>query len=135
MFSESEVEYLQSQRLARIATVSTPSQPDVAPVVFEFDGEAFYIGGFQQEKTHKYRNVANGNTKVALVIDDVPSTDPLELRGIKMHGSAEIVERPVDRGSPKHLKVTPDKYWSWGIEAPAFQDGQPIMKKKTGGQT
>ena len=135
MFSDSEIEYLQSQRLGRIATVSTSLQPDVAPVMFEFDGEAFYIFGLQQEKTHKYKNVASGNSKVALVIDDLASVDPLEPRGIKIHGLAEIVERPVAYGSPLHLKVTPEKYWSWGIEAPAFQEGQPIMKTKTRGQT
>ena len=38
MFSEKEVAYIKSQRLARIATVSKKQQPDVAPVSFEFDG-------------------------------------------------------------------------------------------------
>ncbi|HXG67084.1 MAG TPA: PPOX class F420-dependent oxidoreductase, partial [Blastocatellia bacterium] len=71
MFSEQEIAYLKSQRLARIATVSKAMQPDVAPVGFEFDGEHFYIGGLQQTKTLKYKNVFNGNTKVALVVDDM----------------------------------------------------------------
>ena len=39
MFSERELAYLRSQRLARIATVSRRSQPDVAPVGYAFDGE------------------------------------------------------------------------------------------------
>jgi pyridoxamine 5'-phosphate oxidase family protein len=51
MFSEKELSYLKSQRLARIATVSNTQQPDVAAVGFEFDGEHFYIGGLQQTKT------------------------------------------------------------------------------------
>jgi pyridoxamine 5'-phosphate oxidase family protein len=37
MFSDKEIAYLQSQRLARIATVSKERQPDVAPVGFDFD--------------------------------------------------------------------------------------------------
>ena len=41
-FSEEEINYLQSQRLARIATVSADGQPDVAPVGFEFDGTYVY---------------------------------------------------------------------------------------------
>lgn len=48
MFSEKEIEYLKSQRLARIATAATMTssleekeesiQPDVVPVGFDFDG-------------------------------------------------------------------------------------------------
>jgi pyridoxamine 5'-phosphate oxidase family protein len=51
MFSEKEVEYLKSQRVARIATAASVSskeegengslQPDVVPVGFDFDGEYF----------------------------------------------------------------------------------------------
>src|SRR5215475_517048 len=70
MFSEKEVDYIKSQRLARIGTVSKELQPDVAAVGFEFDGQNFYIGGIRQTKTYKYKNVANGTSRVALVIDD-----------------------------------------------------------------
>ena len=45
MFSSQEVAYLHTQRLARIATVSAHTQPDVAPVGFEFDGNAFLHRG------------------------------------------------------------------------------------------
>jgi pyridoxamine 5'-phosphate oxidase family protein len=48
MFSEKEVDYIKSQRLGRIATVSKELQPDVAAVGFEFDGQNFYIGGIRQ---------------------------------------------------------------------------------------
>ncbi|MCG5217984.1 pyridoxamine 5'-phosphate oxidase family protein [Streptosporangium soli] len=44
-FSEAEIAYLRSQRLARIATVSADGQPDVVPVGFEFDGTYVYVGG------------------------------------------------------------------------------------------
>lgn len=43
IFSQSEIEYLKSQRIARIATVSAledrSMQPDVVPVGFDFDDE------------------------------------------------------------------------------------------------
>ena len=44
IFSEKEIEYLKSQRLARMATVNVSSedqtiQPDVVPVGFDFDGD------------------------------------------------------------------------------------------------
>jgi pyridoxamine 5'-phosphate oxidase family protein len=49
MFSEREIEYLKSQRLARIATATVPLvekdggtiQTDVVPVGFDFDGDYF----------------------------------------------------------------------------------------------
>ena len=44
-FTEEEAAYLQSQPLARIATVGPDGQPDVAPVGFEFDGTYLYVGG------------------------------------------------------------------------------------------
>jgi pyridoxamine 5'-phosphate oxidase family protein len=131
MFSDKQIQYIKSQLLARIATVSTHLQPDVAPVGYEFDGQHFYIGGLQQEKTNKYKNVANGNSKVALVIDDLESVNPWKPRGIKIHGSAEIVERQGQLGTAPYLKVTPEKYWSWGIERPVFEEGKVVMKKKT----
>ena len=77
MFSEKEVNYMKSQRLARIATVSKELQPDVAPVGFEFDGAYFYVGGLNLSKSLKYKNVLH-NPKVSLVIDDLESITPLE---------------------------------------------------------
>jgi pyridoxamine 5'-phosphate oxidase family protein len=130
MFSEAEINYLRSQRLARIATVSEELQPDVAPVGYEFDGEHFYIGGRQQTKTHKYRNVLKGNSKVALVVDDLESTTPWKPRGIKVYGIAEIIERKGQVGPGQYLKVTPERYWSWGIDRPVFEGDEIIMKKK-----
>lgn len=130
MFSEKEIEYIKSQRIARIATVSSQLQPDVAPVGFEFDGRHFYIGGLQQERTLKYRNVVKGNARVALVIDDMESFNPPKPRGLKIHGIAEIEQRQGQSGEGKYLKVRPERYWSWGIEEEVFQDGKIVMKKE-----
>ena len=64
MFSEKEVEYIKSQRIARIATATASVssrkeenrflQPDVVPVGFDFDGDSFYIGGMNILKSTKY---------------------------------------------------------------------------------
>ena len=131
MFSEKEIEYLKSQRLARIATVSAQGQPDVAPVGYEFDGQYFYVGGLQQQKTLKYKNVRGGSVKVALVIDDMGSFDPPKPRGLKLHGVAEIEERQGQSGPGLYLKIRPRKYWSWGIEEPVFQGDRIVMKRQT----
>jgi len=78
MFSEAESQYLKSQRLARIATVSSKGQPDVVPVGFEFDGKYFWVGSHSQDIFHqtlKYHNVKNGNKLVALTIDIIRRGD------------------------------------------------------------
>jgi pyridoxamine 5'-phosphate oxidase family protein len=61
MFSEKELEYLKSQRIARNVTAAGSSegsvQPDIVPVGFDFDGEYFYVGGINILKSRKYKNV------------------------------------------------------------------------------
>ncbi len=128
MFSDKELAYLKSQRLARIATVSLEMQPDIAAVRFEFDGEHFYVGGRTFTRTLKYKNVRAGNTHVALVVDDL---DPATRgpRGLKIHGRAEIVEREGHFGFGPYFRITPARSWSWGIEQPAFVDGKPVFHK------
>ncbi|HXW12759.1 MAG TPA: hypothetical protein VD694_08370, partial [Nitrososphaeraceae archaeon] len=74
LFSQKEMDYLNSQRLARIATASAPTlseeagsaQPDVVPVGYDFDGDCFYVGGMNLLKSTKYKNVLHNN-KVAIV--------------------------------------------------------------------
>ena len=130
MFSPREIEYLKTQRLARIATFSKEGQPDVAPVGFDFDGERFYIGSRNPGKTFKFKNVAGGNTLVALVVDDIESIKPWKIRGLKIHGTADFVKREGYVGSGTYLRITPTKSWSWGIEAPAFdKNGSPTAQK------
>ncbi len=128
MFSDQELAYLGSQRLARIATVSADSQPDVAPVGFEFDGKRFYVGGVNLARTAKYKNV-RANPRVALVIDDLASADPWTPRGIKIHGSARIVNHQGRLGAGEYLEIAAATHWSWGIEGPVFRDGKPVIKK------
>ena len=129
MFSEKELAYIKSQPLARMGTVSTDLQPDVAPVGFEFDGHDFYIGGQNPVVTRKYKNINNGNNKVALMIDDLETLDPWKPRGIRIYGTAVIVERAGQFGSGIYLHITPTVSWSWSLEGPAFVDGKFIVNK------
>jgi pyridoxamine 5'-phosphate oxidase family protein len=117
MFAEKELAYIKSLRLARIATVSSDGQPDVAVARFEFDGEFFYVGGRTAEKTLKYKNVLAGNTRVALVIDDLAPGDPPTARGIKIHGTAVALSSEERRA---YLKITPVTHWSWGIVSSTY---------------
>ncbi|MFB3052863.1 MAG: PPOX class F420-dependent oxidoreductase, partial [Dehalococcoidia bacterium] len=88
MFTEAEKAYLQGQRLARIATVSADLQPDVAPVGFKFDEGRFYVGGYDLQRTRKYKNVLQ-NARVSLVVDDLVAVEPWTPRGIRIHGQAD----------------------------------------------
>ncbi len=128
VFTEKEAAYLKSQRLARFATVAADGQPDVVAVTFEFDGQAFFIGGLRQKKTVKYRNVLK-NPKCALVVDDLESVDPWRPRGIRVYGAANVVERSGFLGPGHYIRVTPGVKWSWGIEGPVFVEGRFNVKK------
>lgn len=118
MFSEQELAFLHGQPLARIATVDQDGQPTVDVVGFGFDGARFYIGGYQLETTRKYKNVAAGNRKVSLIIDDLKSRQPWRPRGIRIHGVAAVVQREGHLGPGNYLAITPTVSWSWGIEEP-----------------
>ena len=144
IFSQKEIEYLKSQRLARIATAATLTQgeksiqPDVVPVGFDFDGEYLYVGGMNLLKSTKYRNVLK-NDKVAIVVDDLKSIDPWEARGIKVYGTADIITRQggymenTDHLNPQYIRITPKKKWSWGVEGPVFVQGKFNVKKAKAG--
>ena len=127
MFTDAEKAYLQGQRLARIATVSSALQPDVAPVGFEFKEGRFYVGGYDLQRTRKYKNVLE-NDRVSLVVDDLVAVDPWTPRGIRIHGHADIVPSPEEG---EQIRITPDVKWSWGINQPAMKGGKAITDKAT----
>jgi pyridoxamine 5'-phosphate oxidase family protein len=64
-FSDDEIAYLQSQPLARLATVNADGQPDVA-------------------RTRKLRNIGAGRSKVSLVFDDLVSMEPFLARALRV---------------------------------------------------
>jgi pyridoxamine 5'-phosphate oxidase family protein len=121
-FTEDEVAYLNSQPLARLATVDPDGQPDVAPVGFEFDGTYLYVGGRAPERTRKFLNVKAGQAKVALVVDDLVSTDPWTPRFLRVYGTAELIERPGQFGPGMYMRITPEISWSWNLAGRPFGD-------------
>lgn len=122
-FTEQEIAYLRSQPLARVSTVAADGQPDAVPLAFEFDGTYFWVGGAGPSvtATRKFRNIGAGNSKVALVVDDLVSTDPFIARGIRVYGEATgPVERIGIVGPGVYLRITPTVSWSWNM------DGEPV---------
>ena len=122
-FTDEEVAYLRSQPLARLATVGADDQPDVVPLAFEFDGTHFWLGGVGKSvlDTRKFRNLAAGNEKVALVVDDLVSLDPFIARSIRVYGDAAgPIERVGMMGPGFFMRITPTVSWSWNLA------GEPV---------
>jgi pyridoxamine 5'-phosphate oxidase family protein len=140
IFSQKEIEYLNSQRLARIATAAVSTheersvQPDVVPVGFDFDGDYFYVGGMNILKSIKYKNILK-NDRVAIVIDDLKTVNPWDPRGIKIYGIADVTTRQngymenTDHPNPQYIRISPKRKWSWGIEEPIFVEGRFNVKR------
>jgi len=130
-FTTEEIAYLRSQRLARIATVSADGQPDVVPVGYEYDGTHLYVGGMDPVKTRKFRNVQAGNTKVALVVDDLVSTDPWTPRYLRIYGTAELVDRQGRFGPALYMRITPTISWSWNLNGRPFTHDREVVVQRT----
>jgi pyridoxamine 5'-phosphate oxidase family protein len=124
-FTDKEIAYLQSQPLARLASIGADDQPDVVPVGYEFDGTVFWVGGVGGSvlETRKFRNIQAGRQKVALVIDDLVSFDPFIARGIRIYGEADgPVERTGMVGPGFYLRITPSTSWSWNMASEPVGD-------------
>jgi pyridoxamine 5'-phosphate oxidase family protein len=72
-----DLTYLQSQHLGRLATVDGAGAPQNNPVGFAVDQATgqMLMGGMAMGESRKFRNV-QGNTTVALVVDNLASVDP-----------------------------------------------------------
>ena len=126
-FTEKEVEYLEGQGLARLATVGSGNAPHVVPVGYRLaeDRSTIDVGGHGLANSKKYRDL-QANPKVAIVIDDVVSTDPYTPRGVEVRGIAELHET----GGPERfgaggmddawIRIVPRRVTSWGLEGHAF---------------
>lgn len=114
VFTEPELQYLRSQRMARLATASASGMPDVAAVTFGIDDDTIVSGGYDITKTVRYGNLLK-NPRAVIVIDDLASVDPWSPRGVKVRGEASIEQG--DGGLM--IRIVPDVIWSWGINVGA----------------
>jgi pyridoxamine 5'-phosphate oxidase family protein len=121
VFSAAEITYLESQRLARLATAGRDCQPHVVPLAFRYNPETdtIDVGGHDFARRKKYRDVQH-NPRVAIVIDDLASIDPWRPRMIEVRGEAEILPtggETVGRGfDPPMFRIRPKRIISIGIE-------------------
>ena len=119
-FSQSEIAYLRSQRIGRLATQQRNGTLQVSPVGFRVDESngTIDIGGYFMSTSQKFRNVAH-NPAVAFVVDDVPSVDPWRVRCVEIRGTAEAVAptHPATPGDDDGLiRIHPSRVISFGID-------------------
>ncbi|WP_306058239.1 PPOX class F420-dependent oxidoreductase [Natronococcus wangiae] len=119
-FTKQELDYLDEQRLGRLATVGANSQPHVVPVGFRYDADedAIDIGGRDFAESKKFRE-AKRNPRVAFVVDDLASIDPWQPRGIEIRGRAQTFDEGGERFGPGYddawMQIRPERIVSWGI--------------------
>ncbi|MGW5264706.1 PPOX class F420-dependent oxidoreductase [Microbispora sp. NPDC004025] len=122
IFTQAELDYLATQRIGRLATVSPDGQVQNNPTNFFLDADTgtIVIGGGALGTTKKFRNVQQGST-VAFVVDDVATIDPWTPRGIEIRGTAVALtdhEPPLPFLSREIIRITPTKIVTWGLGGP-----------------
>ena len=107
VFTESELAYLGTQRLGRLATVQPDGTLQNSPVGFDVNEATgtIDIHGFRLAQSRKYRNVAD-NGRAAFVVDDIVSVEPWRVRCLEIRAVAEAIEidgQPLIRLHPRRV--------------------------------
>jgi pyridoxamine 5'-phosphate oxidase family protein len=99
VFTPSELEFVRSQRIGRLATVGASGWPHVVPVMYTVDEEGrldFDVDGV------KLRNLSS-EPRAAMVVDAMGPK-----RGVAVQGTAELT-------GPERARLTPVRKFSWGL--------------------
>ncbi len=126
-FTPKEIEYLQSQRLARLATIGANGDLHVVPLAFRYNPEydTIDIGGHNFASSKKYRDALRYG-RVALVVDDV--LPPWRPRFVEVRGTVESIGgggQDINTGfDPQMLRITPTYIVSIGINDAVVMPGQ-----------
>ena len=123
-FTAKEIEYLQSQRLGRMATVNEKGDLHVVPVVFRYNPEhdTIDIGGLNIVASRKYREALR-HGRIAFVVDDV--LPPWKPRFVEVRGTVQAFSEGgkaiVENFAPDILRLTPTAIVSLGINDDAVR--------------
>jgi pyridoxamine 5'-phosphate oxidase family protein len=99
IFTPSELEFLRSQRIARVATVGPSGWPHVVPVMYSLNDD----GGFEFDVDGvKLRNL-KADPRAAMVVDAMGPK-----RGVSIQGRVELI-------GPERARLAPDRRFSWGL--------------------
>ena len=99
LFTPSELEFLRSQRVGRVATVGPSGWPHVVPVMYALNED----GAFEFDVDgDKLRNLTK-EPRAAFVVDAMGPK-----RGVATQGRAELI-------APERARLTPVRKFSWGF--------------------
>jgi pyridoxamine 5'-phosphate oxidase family protein len=120
VFTDKELDYLNGQRLGRIATVGADGQPHVVPTSFRYnpDHDAIEVGGLRMSQTKKVRDVLRTG-RATIVVDDV--LPPWSPRMIEIRGTAEVISSGgkalSDNFEDTIVRITPFRVIAFGIDS------------------
>ena len=126
-FTLQEIEYLQGQRLGRLATVNDKGDLHVVPVGFRYNPEldTIDIGGHNIVPSKKYRDALH-HGRVAFVVDDV--LPPWKPRMVEVRGTVQAFPEGGKAINPNFapaiLRVTPTYIVSIGVNDDVVHPGQ-----------
>jgi len=114
------IRYLTGHSHGRLATVAPDGSPQNKPVGYRYNADlaTIDIGGFNMERSAKYRNIGS-NPAVAFVVDDSVGTGAEGMRFLEVRGDAEQVAaaHPAQPGlSPHLIRIHPRRVVSWNID-------------------
>jgi pyridoxamine 5'-phosphate oxidase family protein len=133
MFTDEEIDYLDGQRIGRLATSHADGLLQNNPVGFGVNRAlgTIDIGGFNMSRSRKFRNVAE-NGRAAFVVDDVFSVDPWRVRFLEIRGHAEAIAEPTDpsdqMGAGAIIRLHPTRILSVGLQ-PGDLDVDPHLAR------
>ncbi len=105
--TESEIAFIQRQRVARLATSDAEGHPTLVPVCYAFDGTRFYTPldekpkSIEARKLKRVRNI-EARHEAALLIDQY-ADDWSHLGYVLIHGHADLLPS----GHPLHTIALP----------------------------
>jgi PPOX class probable F420-dependent enzyme len=115
-----EAEFVQHQRIARLATADLTGTPHLVPVCYAFDGVRFYTPLDEKPKRvadQRLRRVRNiqASSRVALLVDRYDE-DWSHLAWVLVHGQAELLAAQ-DEGHERALALLRERYQQYGSMA------------------
>ena len=99
MFTAAELEFLRSQRIARLGTVGPSGWPHVVPVMYTMNDDGsldFDVDGV------KLRNLSS-EPRAAMVVDAMGPR-----RGVALQGRVSLI-------APERARMKADRKFAWGL--------------------
>jgi len=130
--TSAEIEYLKSQQLGRLATLSSDGSPQVKPVGFHYNADlgTIDIVGFSMSASQKFRNVTRDG-RAAFVVDDIMSTQPWRVRFLEIRGTAEAVALTEGPNDASVIRIHPTRVLSFGVEEPPGEPHQTRLAARS----